>query len=101
MLTSRPATVVRKGGFLGSPKVRLVVGGRLQLPRDEFERLAPPGPRLRAAPRRLRSHDPYRPRIPPAQANCQLNRILKRTLRGLLLEVSYMIYPISPQDCLL
>jgi hypothetical protein len=68
---------------------------------DEFERLAPPRPRLRAAPRRLRSHDPYRPRIPPAQANCQLNRILKRTLRGLLLEVSYTICPISSQDCLL
>jgi hypothetical protein len=33
MLTSQAATVVRKGGFVGSRKVRFVVGGRLQLPR--------------------------------------------------------------------
>jgi hypothetical protein len=42
--------------------------------------VAPPGARLRAAHRRLQSHDPRRPRKPSAQANSPLKCILKRTL---------------------
>src|SRR5216684_605192 len=63
------------------------MGRRTNLRLDDT--VASPRPRLRAAHRRIRCHDPYRPRSPSHKAHRSLRPFSKRTLRGVRLKCTF------------
>ena len=76
--------VRRIDGPEGLPGTAPALGGRTHLRLDDP--MAPPGPRLRAAHRRLRGHDPRRHGKPPPPAASATEPVFKRDSKSCRLE---------------